>query len=780
MRKLTEDEMSGSSSDSEQSTSSCVTVGGGSGGGGTFRMAAKAVLTCRPNSHPFQERTLILDQPAKIGRSVARARPNGNNAIFDCKVLSRNHALLWHENGKFFLQDTKSSNGTFVNNQRLSKSSEESAPREVCSGDIVQFGVDVMEVNKKSLGLSSTVTHGCIVANLQLFLPDGKEAKASSSTTLPDKASNTPLQDIYLLNGYVKEGMQKEQMIEHKLAAITKLLLATKESANSNWKAMIEEDRLLTRIDILERQLETSHKSMTDERLREEIVQLQEDKEKYQTVAKEALRKSMQDKMDIAKKYHDLEKNIQTYLKEKELYKQLSEQRNDELQELADKFEKAEEKSKELEDEIAAQTLKYKEELEELNKKLKEGEDLLLEKQKIIDALIAKIDSRTVILTAHNDNTKVILPENDSNKLIENDELADGETAKEITENTDINKTGDVESMTFQLVSAELEKKEIQARLSQILTLFEDLKAVSNKSQPSEYLSELIGKVDGEIHQIKNFIHGDDSIKNNYNITEKLNEINAENHVNRLNSDATNGVEKLLEESRDTIKALQSEASLAKRQFDNLQEKYSACAIDIEKYKKQFEGVSENNSVLVSRLCFAQEKLVTFEQQDSEWRDKFMSQTETLETKTRLIESLEGELRALKSPKVGQNDLNRGKQKHNIALEVACQTIQDSATSNSSALQSFNVSSDLLNSSVSSDSVASDLQDRLLSTEEELAVYKHRFSESSAACAKLSRECLELRSEQDTLFNQSKVQLCYIIPIVILILAILIGLRPSS
>lgn len=47
---------------------------------------------------------------------------------------------------------------------------------------------------------------------------------------------------------------------------------------------------------------------MTDERLREEIVQLQEDKEKYQTVAKEALRKSMQDKMDIAKKYHDLEK----------------------------------------------------------------------------------------------------------------------------------------------------------------------------------------------------------------------------------------------------------------------------------------------------------------------------------------------------------------------------------------------------------------------------------------------------------------------------------------
>lgn len=67
-------------------------------------MCAKAVLICRPNSHPFQARTLRLDQPIKVGRSVARARAAYDNAIFDCKVLSRHHALLWYENGKFFLQ----------------------------------------------------------------------------------------------------------------------------------------------------------------------------------------------------------------------------------------------------------------------------------------------------------------------------------------------------------------------------------------------------------------------------------------------------------------------------------------------------------------------------------------------------------------------------------------------------------------------------------------------------------------------------------------------------
>jgi len=47
---------------------------------------------------------------------------------------------------------------------------------------------------------------------------------------------------------------------------------------------------------------------MTDDKLKEEIAQLYEDKEKYQSVAKEALRKAMQEKMDVVKKYQDLER----------------------------------------------------------------------------------------------------------------------------------------------------------------------------------------------------------------------------------------------------------------------------------------------------------------------------------------------------------------------------------------------------------------------------------------------------------------------------------------
>ena len=47
------------------------------------------------NSNPFQERPVYMDQPIKISHSVAHCPPAQNNATFDCRVLSRNHALLW-------------------------------------------------------------------------------------------------------------------------------------------------------------------------------------------------------------------------------------------------------------------------------------------------------------------------------------------------------------------------------------------------------------------------------------------------------------------------------------------------------------------------------------------------------------------------------------------------------------------------------------------------------------------------------------------------------------
>jgi len=273
--------------------------GGGNGGNG----APRASLLCRPNSHPFQDRMLSLDSPVKVGRSVARARPIQTNAIFDCKVLSRNHALLWYENGKFYLQDTKSSNGTFVNNQRLSKGSEESPPREVCSGDILQFGVDVMENSRK-------VTHGCIIATLKLYLPDGKEAKASPSIVNSSPGAAIPAQDLYQLNQYIQEALAREQFLESKLLSLQRLIGDTEVASSQGWRALMDEDRLLTRVEILESQLTTYGKAMTEDKLREETKRLMSDKESYQTAAKENLKRLVDEKLEASKRLKEVETSL--------------------------------------------------------------------------------------------------------------------------------------------------------------------------------------------------------------------------------------------------------------------------------------------------------------------------------------------------------------------------------------------------------------------------------------------------------------------------------------
>ncbi|XP_051270007.1 sarcolemma associated protein a isoform X3 [Dicentrarchus labrax] len=321
--------------------------------------SALAVFACRPNSHPFQERHVYLDEPVKIGRSVARCRPAQNNATFDCKVLSRNHALVWfdHKTGKFYLQDTKSSNGTFINSQRLSRGSEESPPCEVLSGDIIQFGVDVTENTRK-------VTHGCIVSTIKLFLPDGMEARRRSDviqTPLPlpvDKvAANTPSmysQELFQLSQYLQEALHREQMLEQKLATLQRLLANTQEASESSWQALIDEDRLLSRLEVMGSQLQAYSKSQTEEGMRKELLALQEDKHNYETTAKESLRRVLQEKIEVVRKLSEVERSLSNTEDECTHLKEMSERGQEELRELANKYNAAVNEIKELTDKIKA------------------------------------------------------------------------------------------------------------------------------------------------------------------------------------------------------------------------------------------------------------------------------------------------------------------------------------------------------------------------------------------------------------------------------------------
>ncbi|OAX33675.1 SMAD/FHA domain-containing protein [Rhizopogon vinicolor AM-OR11-026] len=90
------------------------------------------------------------DTPLRIGRFTDRSgiglasinALSTNKLAFKSKVVSRAHAEIWSEHGKFYIKDTKSSSGTFLNHLRLSPAGSESKPHQLKDGDIVQLGVD--------------------------------------------------------------------------------------------------------------------------------------------------------------------------------------------------------------------------------------------------------------------------------------------------------------------------------------------------------------------------------------------------------------------------------------------------------------------------------------------------------------------------------------------------------------------------------------------------------------------------------------------------------------
>ncbi|XP_035750646.1 sarcolemmal membrane-associated protein isoform X24 [Egretta garzetta] len=461
--------------------------------------SALAIFTCRPNSHPFQERHVYLDEPVKIGRSVARCRPAQNNATFDCKVLSRNHALVWfdHKTGKFYLQDTKSSNGTFINSQRLSRGSEESPPCEIMSGDIIQFGVDVTENTRKG-----KVTHGCIVSTIKLFLPDGMEARLRSDVIhapLPspvDKvAANTPSmysQELFQLSQYLQEALHREQMLEQKLATLQRLLAVTQEASDTSWQALIDEDRLLSRLEVMGNQLQACSKNQTEDSIRKELIALQEDKHNYETTAKESLRRVLQEKIEVVRKLSEVERSLSNTEDECTHLKEMNERTQEELRELANKYNGAVNEIKDLSDKLKVAEGRQEEiqqkglaEKKELQHKIDEMEEREQELQAKIEALQADNDFTNERLTA----LQVRLEHLQEKTLKEHNSLENQARVKE----SDLSDTlsPSKEKSSDDTTDAQMDDQDLNEPIAKVSLLKDELQGAQSETEAKQEIQQL-------------------------------------------------------------------------------------------------------------------------------------------------------------------------------------------------------------------------------------------------------------------------------------------------
>lgn len=117
---------------------------------------------------------LVGNQRVKIGRQTnAKTVPAERNGYFDSKVLSRQHAEIWEDGAKIYIKDVKSSNGTFINGERLSPEGVESEPFELKNDDVVEFGIDIIGEDNKT-----TIHHKVAARVMCVFTEEDVQAAA--------------------------------------------------------------------------------------------------------------------------------------------------------------------------------------------------------------------------------------------------------------------------------------------------------------------------------------------------------------------------------------------------------------------------------------------------------------------------------------------------------------------------------------------------------------------------------------------------------------------------
>ncbi|MEQ2212125.1 hypothetical protein XENOCAPTIV_025711, partial [Xenoophorus captivus] len=89
----------------------------------------------------------------------------------------------------------------------------------------------------------------------------GSQRKHSFIRSVVPHTGSEPVLKLNPLLISSSEALHREQMLEQKLATLQRLLTTTQEASESSWQALIDEDRLLSRLEVMGSQLQAYSKA---------------------------------------------------------------------------------------------------------------------------------------------------------------------------------------------------------------------------------------------------------------------------------------------------------------------------------------------------------------------------------------------------------------------------------------------------------------------------------------------------------------------------------------
>jgi len=138
-------------------------------------------------------------------------RKPDNDIVIDNQAVSGHHALIKMEGDELVIEDLSSLNGTYLNNQKVSKA-------EIFNGDVILIGVhtlDVISDKKRVMENKNFALRGRSMDETMVIAPDDKKKILSAA----EKGTPEPLGGFLVIEGSTD---QKEYELKERVSTIGK------------------------------------------------------------------------------------------------------------------------------------------------------------------------------------------------------------------------------------------------------------------------------------------------------------------------------------------------------------------------------------------------------------------------------------------------------------------------------------------------------------------------------------------------------------------------------
>nr|XP_056701156.1 TRAF3-interacting JNK-activating modulator [Euleptes europaea] len=114
--------------------------------------------------------------------------------------------------------------------------------------------------------------------------------------------------EIIQLSNYLKEALHRELLLKKKLMILQELLAMLLQAAEKSWQGQINEDKLKSRVSVLENQLQTSTQSYSKRGLKKILLEVEAQKQNYEQKAKESLQKLLEEKLQAERQLQNAQR----------------------------------------------------------------------------------------------------------------------------------------------------------------------------------------------------------------------------------------------------------------------------------------------------------------------------------------------------------------------------------------------------------------------------------------------------------------------------------------